>query len=199
MDRIPPAGEAAVARPLALQSNRERPRGRRLVSGASGVKRGPDLRKLTPTEKMAGDDEEDTRLLQELLQKATDFIQSHRWCPPIERIYFGDGVGGVIAAFLFKFGSPIQGSPGDDRLWVVVGDMPSVYLVVDTAPDAAAAIEVYCELMDDWSQAVLDDRSLEKVFPVAAPPTKANARALMSRLKFLREKIIPPRFRRDGS
>jgi hypothetical protein len=85
-----------------------------------------DLNKLTPPERIVGDDAEETGLLQQMLQKATDYLKSFRWCPPIEQIYLGCGVGGVVAVFLFHFRERIQGT--DEWLWVVVGDLPSAYL-----------------------------------------------------------------------
>lgn len=79
----------------------------------------------------------------------------------------------------------------DEQLWVVVGDLPSAYLVTDVSPDAIAALGVYCELMEDWANAVLQETPLNEVFPVSARPTVENAHALLTRVKCLRDGIIP--------
>jgi hypothetical protein len=148
-----------------------------------------DVKKLTPAEQIVGDDAEDTELLKKMLQEATNYLQAFRWCPPIDQIYLGYGVGGVVAAFLFHFAEPIQGT--EQWLWVVTGDLPTAYFVIDQAPDPASALEGYCQLMEDWARAVLEARSLDDVFPVKAKPTPDNAKSLLSRLDFIRTELIP--------
>ena len=143
---------------------------------------------LTPVQNIAGDDEEDTRLLCKMAVKARAYISSFKWCLPIKAAYFADGFGGVVAIFLFEFEGKIAGT--DDWLWVVVGDLPSAYMVVGPE-DAREALDAYCELMDDWINAVLVTHSFEGVFPVDEAETSGNAEALRSRLAFLRTEIIP--------
>jgi hypothetical protein len=118
-----------------------------------------DLKKLTPAEQIVGEDAEETALLREMLQDATDYLWAFRWCPPIDRIYLGYGVGAAVAVFLFHFGERIQGT--GEWLWVVTGDLPTACFVIDQAPDPASAPEVYCQLMEDRAKAVLEGRSYE--------------------------------------
>ncbi|HVP13455.1 MAG TPA: hypothetical protein VMV94_19940 [Phycisphaerae bacterium] len=148
-----------------------------------------DLKKLTPAERIVGDDAEDTRLLREMLQSATGYMRSLEWCPPIDRIYLGCGVGGVVAVFLFHFSKPIQGT--DEWLWVVEGDLPTAYLVLDQASDPVTALDLYCGLMDEWARAVLAAQPLQDVFPVEAEPTPDNAENLLKRLDFIRTRLLP--------
>ena len=147
-----------------------------------------DLSRLTPVEHMAGEDEAETVLLQQLLVRAEEYLRSFHWCPPIAERYLGIGVGGVLAVFLFKLERAINNA--DELLWVVEGDLPSAYFVVDEAPNAKSALEVYCTMMEYWANAVMSDSSLDDVFPVAAPATKANADRLCSRIRFIRNRII---------
>jgi hypothetical protein len=146
-------------------------------------------KKLVPAERIVGDDAEETGLLQQMLQEATDYLKSFRWCPPIDRIYLGAGVGGVVAAFLSHFRERIRGT--DEWLWVVVGDLPSAYLVTDQADNPVSALKVYCQLMDDWANAVLEGRPLDDVFPVEAKPTPDNAQSLLRRTSFIRTRLLP--------
>jgi hypothetical protein len=148
-----------------------------------------DLNKLTPAERICGDDAEDTRLLREMLHRATQYIQSFEWCPPIEHVYLGCGVGGVVAIFLFHFGEPVKGT--DEWLWVVGGDLPSAYLVLDRANDPVLALDGYCELMEAWARSVLAARPLQDVFPVEAKPTLDNAKSLLKRVNFIRTRLLP--------
>jgi hypothetical protein len=144
---------------------------------------------LTPISEISGEDEEDTRLLKEMAVRARDYITAFHWCLPIREMYLTFGVGHVIALFLFEFEGKIGGT--DDKLWVVVGDLPSVYMVLlsDTSPQEA--LESYCLLMEDWIAAVRSHGDFNEVYPVSAPRTVENADALESRLGYLREHIIP--------
>jgi hypothetical protein len=138
---------------------------------------------------MQGESEDETYELQEMLKKARGYIHGFKWCEPISEEYLAYGVGGVIALFLFRFCRPVSGS--DEWLWTVVGDLPSAYFVVDDARDATSALGVYCDLMEQWAIAVNSKQSLDDVFPVDAPATQANANALISRIKFIRNKVMP--------
>jgi hypothetical protein len=144
---------------------------------------------LTPCEKMRGEDAEDTRLLRQMLRTAESYITGAAWCPPICEKYLGFGVGGVVAVFLFRFRKRIQGT--DDWLWVIAGDLPSAYLVLDDAPDAKSALTLYCQLMEEWVLAVRKKKPLDNAFPVSATPTKEHARMLASRIRFIREEVLP--------
>lgn len=148
-----------------------------------------DLSRLIPAADIAGEDESETAELRGMLRDAEAYLRAFDWCPSIVERYLGYGLGGVIALFLFQLGEKIQGV--DDQLWVVVGDLPSAYLVCDEAATPAAALEVYCGLMEDWAQAVLNGSSLDDVFPVTAEPTTEHANMLLSRTKFIRECLIP--------
>ncbi|MDD5010737.1 MAG: hypothetical protein PHQ00_01285 [Phycisphaerae bacterium] len=148
-----------------------------------------DMKQVVPIEEMAGRDKKDIASLKEMLKEAENYLKSFKWCPEIEKIYFGFGIGGVIAVFLFKFKEKIQET--DEFLWVVVGDLPPAYFVVDEASNPKEAIETYCELMEDWVNAVRNKTSLKNVYPVVASPTEEHAQMLSSRIKLLREDIIP--------
>lgn len=133
---------------------------------------------------MSGDSEEGTLLLRKNLDDAKHYLGAFRWCRRIQEAYFGMGVGGVVAVFLFH----IDPAPdADEWLWVIVGDVPSAYLVTDNIKSPDAALDVYCDLMMGWVEAVETHGDLSEVFPVDAPATVNNAAALRSRVRQLRE------------
>jgi hypothetical protein len=148
----------------------------------------PNLSALTPLADMAGEDDEETALLKGAQREAAEFIASFGWVRSIRECYFGAGVGGVVAAFLFKLDLT---SEDDEWLWVIVGDLPPAYLVIDRAPNGLEAIKVYCELMEEWARLVRVGGNLGSAFPVAAQPTVENALALEKRIMYLRSRIIP--------
>jgi hypothetical protein len=148
-----------------------------------------DLSQLRSAEEKAGDDPEVTESLHEMLARAERYIKSFKWCPAIAERYVAISNGDVIALFLFKFERPINDN--DWWLWVIEGDLPSAYFVVDEARDRVTALHVYCELMEDWATAVETGSPLDDVFPVDVPATKKNAEQLRLRIRFIREHIAP--------
>lgn len=153
------------------------------------VKSEKGLKKMIPAEQIAGEDADETALLQKMLKDATDYLRGFKWCPPIDQVCLGCGVGGVVAVFLFHFQERIDEM--DEWLWVIAGDLPTMYLVLDQATNPASAIEVYCNLMEEWAKAVLEDRPLGDVFPVKAEASIENAKNLLKRINFIRTQLLP--------
>jgi hypothetical protein len=143
---------------------------------------------VTLVDRMRGDDSEDTALLVALVDAARAYLRAFEWCRAILEEYYGLGVGGVVGVFLFRI---VPAPDVDEWLWVVVGDVPSCYLVTDRARDPIEAMKVYCELMDEWVRSVREGGREEDVFPVSAARTARNADSLERRIRFVREKVIP--------
>ena len=143
---------------------------------------------ITPFHEFEGYDDEETEMITKMSQDADLFIYSHKWCPTISEKYFGFGIGQIVAVFLYHFDSLINQT--DDWLWVIVGDLPSVYLVTDAASSPMEALERYCELMEDWANNIMSDSSIENCYPVKAAPTKENAELLLSRMEFIRREFL---------
>jgi hypothetical protein len=134
-----------------------------------------------------GDSPEDTKLLHFMVEEVRAYLNNFRWCPPVKNIYLAFGIGGIVGIFLAEFEEKIDQQ--DDFLWVIVGDLPSAYLVTDSITPYEA-LDAYISLMEDWVSAVEAGEGLEDVFPVAAQPTPKNVLMLRKRLKFLKNNIL---------
>ena len=145
---------------------------------------------LIPEDRIAGDDEEDGSLLRAMAREARAFIESHSWSSGVEAVSLLDGIGGVVAVFKVDLREAI-GSWQDRSLWVVVGDLPSAYMVMDKLSSGPEVLDMYCELMEDWARAVFASTPLEGLYPVRAAATVENAEALLSRVDWLRTEVIP--------
>jgi len=150
---------------------------------------GIDTSDFQEESRIVGDDSDDTRLLREMASEARAYLEDFEWCPPIKSVHLGLGIGGVVAAFLVQLDGLIEDT-SDDALWVVVGDLPSAYVVVEPDDDGAAALGRYCELMEDWAFNVLKGNSLDDSFPVEAETTDEHAEMLNSRIAFIRTEIL---------
>jgi hypothetical protein len=138
---------------------------------------------------MSGDSKEDTLLLQQMLSEAHEYLLSFKWCRSVRHAWFGWGVGGVCAVFLFEI-EP-SSKKVDSRLWVIVGDLPSAYLVTDASPTPLAALSNYVDLMQEWVDAVKKRKSVDNCIPVDAPATLEYANLLQRRLDFIRKEFLP--------
>jgi hypothetical protein len=147
-----------------------------------------------PVENLFGEDPEDTRLLKSMAVDAEEYLRAFAWCQSVEERYFGAGVGGIVAIFLF--GIVPDRARVDEWLWVVVGDLPSAYLVTDDCKLPSEALEGYIAEMRKWVRLAKAGRTSPAVIPVNVPATAEWAKELEGRLSFL-EKNILPRFRDD--
>ena len=148
-----------------------------------------NLMYVTSTEHMIGENPAETAALQAMQQRAEKYLRSFAWCPPITERYLGMGIGGALSLWLFKLETAVKGT--DQWLWVVVGDLPSAYFIVDQAQTPRSALDTYCQLMEAWVEAVELKLPLDEVFPINVSPTLAHAHMLRSRIQFVRETILP--------
>ena len=117
------------------------------------------------------------------------FVESFRWTPPIDDLVIAFGVGPIVGVYLMRF-KP-GGKPCDAERWVVVGNLPSMHFETDDARTPAVALRLYCAIAQVWADNVMAGRDLSDSYPIPVTPNRQHARMLLSRIKFLREKIIP--------
>ncbi len=147
-----------------------------------------DFSKIVPIEKMSGDSPEDTNLLKSMLVEAKNFLLSLKWCNSILESYFGLGIGEVIGIFLFKI-EPSRDDV-DDYVWIIIGDLPPLYLTTDGAPNPACALDGYIGAMEEWAEAAIEGRDVSGLVPVDAEPSKKNGENLKKRLEFIDKNIL---------
>ena len=152
---------------------------------------------VVPTAVMTGEDQEETTRLREMEDQARAFLSSFPWFESIVELYFGDGVGGVCAVFFAQI-KPSRPDV-DEYLWVVVGDLPSAYMVTDDCRTPKQALEGYIEEMRKWVALARLSQTSPDVIPINVPATPEGAEALESRLDALEQKIIPRWFDQTGS
>jgi hypothetical protein len=144
---------------------------------------------LVPVEEIEGGDEQDTALLLAMAGEAIAFLNSKHWCPTIRQTYFADGYGGIFALFVARLSEPILETA--EWLWIVVGDVPTVYMVLEPEDNARWAADRYCSVIGDWIDAVLGSGNFDDVYPVGLPRTEEEAMRLKHKLDTLRENLIP--------
>jgi hypothetical protein len=150
------------------------------------------IKGIIPLERMVEEDKEETHLLREMANSAEQYLTSFKWCKSIRESFFGDGIGGIIAVFLFRI-DPAQPNV-DDWLWVIVGDVPPAYLVTDFCKTPSEAIRGYIREMRMWVELARKGKSSVEIIPVNVPATPEWAENLNGRLNLV-ESIILPHFK----
>lgn len=132
-------------------------------------------------------------LLDALAAEAKAFVEAHQWAPPISELLLAFGVGGIIGLYLVRFEHGIASGEGrgDEEIWVVVGDMPSIYFETEDIPTRADALGVYCNIAEDWADHVIAGDDLAECYPIPVEPTLEHARMLTSRIATIRKDFIP--------
>ena len=148
-----------------------------------------NVEKMKPVDSIEGQDAVDTKLLKEMAVEARNFICAKEWCEHLDRQYLAYGVGGVVAVFFVQITPLWEGV--DTCLWVIVGDLPPAYIVIEDNPTAADALDGYCSEMEAWIEAVPNGESVDELIPVNVPPTNEYAEQLSGRLVFLCSRILP--------
>jgi hypothetical protein len=138
---------------------------------------------------MSGDSAEETARLHADLETARRFLLSQNWCFGLGELYFGVGLGNGVSVFRAQI---TQKPPHvDSWIWVIVGDIPPAYLVIDELPDPISALRTYIVLMQEWVDLARFGESSNAVIPVNEAPTPENVEVLQKRLVALEEHIVP--------
>ena len=147
---------------------------------------------VVPIEQMVGDDEEDSRLLREMFERAKNYLSSFSWCKAIADSHFGGGVGMIFAIFLFRI-EPSHPEI-DPWIWVMVGDTPLAYLPLEDCASPKEAFEMYLCGMHKWvalARQGKEGTAEDGVPPVNVPATSEWAEELAGRLQLLDQLVRP--------
>ncbi len=123
-----------------------------------------------------------------MLAEALSEITFYNWCGAVYESYVGIYYEGIVGVFLFKI-QPLRDGV-DEWVWVVVGDLPPLYITCEDCPNAACALDGYIGAMQEWVEAAEKGAPVEKLAPVNVPANPENANKLKSRLLMLDEKIL---------
>lgn len=127
-----------------------------------------------------------------LAEEANSFLKGHKWCRAIKKQWLVAEWENLLIVFFFEI-IP-NSTDADDRVWVIVGDLPPAYIDTESATNETEAIQVYTEIMDDWVQCVKNGQSTEDCYPINVPPENKYAEMLDTRLQLIRKYILDKTF-----
>jgi hypothetical protein len=124
----------------------------------------------------------DRTLLSDLRSKLDRYLLEFRWVDEVQAVWWGTGVPPLVGVCLVRI---VTASDVDDFLWVIVGDLPSAYLVLDDLPTPQDAALCYLDHMKHWVDGVRNGADLGECMPVDVDATTANALLLQKRIDLL--------------
>ena len=123
-------------------------------------------------------------------EDAIKYLESYSWCEKILDGWLVSDFGYVLCIFLFEI-APTKNSGADDKLWVIVGDIPPAYLDTIEYKTANDALSFYCFLMEEWIEHVKSGKSIEECYPVNVTPTREYANMLETRINLIKSDFLP--------
>jgi hypothetical protein len=135
---------------------------------------------------------EERRLLAQFTHEARTSLERQAWAPPIEALLLAFGIGGILGLYLVRFRAPatLRGVSRDEA-WLVVGDLPTICFTTDTSPTRADALRTYCEIAEEWADAVLSGGDLSDCYDVGVEPNDEHANMLKWRTEYIRRELVP--------
>lgn len=135
-------------------------------------------------------------------KNAREYLAEYGWFEAPLQTYVASYYPPIVTVFLYHVveQEPYLSSEDDDVewVWVVVGDLPSVFLVEERISDGLGALYGYTVLIDDWVETVEAGDSVEEYFFIDLPADRDNAGMLRIKSEFLKKNFIlaekPPLF-----
>lgn len=122
-----------------------------------------------------------------LYEEAKTFLENFDWCKKTISCWYDSGIYEKIGVFLFKI-EPIN-KDVDEFIWIIIGDLPTVYLD-QSVINGQEALKIYCELMKEWADNIIQGKSINECYPIPVDPTKENAELLIKRIEFIKKELL---------
>jgi hypothetical protein len=126
--------------------------------------------------------------LKALHQEAKSYLLGFKWCAEIKDSFLYTNLGSVFCIFLLEIIN--TQSSKDNFLWVIVGDIPSMYLDVYGPKTTKQVVEDYIRLAGDWISHVKSGKSVDDCYPFKAEPTIELAELLEKRVSFMKNTLL---------
>lgn len=133
----------------------------------------------------------DTEFYQELpgqYVKAEAYLKGFAWCKEIISCNLYTNIGRVFCIFLFEIEN--IASKEDNFLWVIVGDIPSMYLDTFGPKTIKKVVETYVGLAEDWINGIKSGDGVEECYPFNAEPSLELAELLENKISFMKNTLI---------
>ena len=121
-------------------------------------------------------------------ENAKNYLFSFKWCKEIKNTSLYFNLGSKLCIFLFEIENTSR--VDDSYLWVLVGDIPSMYLDINNTKTVREVLEDYVALGEDWIKNIKLGKSINNCYPFQAEPTKEMATLLENRTNFIKKTLL---------
>jgi len=121
-------------------------------------------------------------------EEAVSYLKGFPWCKSIIDSHLYLNLGSTLCIFLFEIDN--TASRDDNYLWVIVGDLPPMYLDTHGPRTTKHVLEDYVKLAEDWITHVKQGKSVQNCYPFKAKPTLEMATLLERRASFIKDTLI---------
>lgn len=126
----------------------------------------------------------------ELVDEARHYLKSFSWCKEIKSGLLARSFGYILCIFLFEI-EPVKNSGADEKLWIIVGDLPPAYFDTIEYKTPHDALDFYCFVMEEWASHIKAGKSLVDYYPVNTKPKLEYADMLAVRIQLIRDEFLP--------
>jgi hypothetical protein len=126
-----------------------------------------------------------------LISYAENYLNGFKWCKEIRNGWLFTNIGGAICIFLFEIENLQSEIDEDNYWWIIVGDLPPMYLDIVNVPTTKDVILDYIYLTNEWITNVEKGLSLKDCYPVDSDKSSEALNKLKIRLKFMDEQLVP--------
>jgi hypothetical protein len=138
---------------------------------------------VVPVERMIGGSPADTLALKRTYSEARSTMRSLGIVQRVEEVWFGGGIGDIVAVFLFRF---VDLDGNEQYGWLVCGDIPWFFTPVTNGDFSKAILERYVTLARQWNLS----GGVEPESCFFAPFHRALVDELESRLLFIEQRVL---------
>lgn len=124
-----------------------------------------------------------------LLEESKKYLTSHKWCKSIKQGWLFTNIGYAVNIFLYEIEN--EQSPDDNFIWIMVGDLPAIYLDTYGVETTREVIEGYIDLASDWIHFAESDQYLDNCFPFQINISSESIRMFKERIQLLHDNILP--------
>jgi hypothetical protein len=120
---------------------------------------------------------------------AKNYLNSQKWCKLVQEVYLGLSEAGIIGVFLCRV---VSFEDGERWLWVIVGDIPFLYISTKFARNQYQALNSYVGEIDAWISAIRSGSPDESLAPVSWDTETGALEVLRNKLDVLERQILDP-------
>lgn len=121
-------------------------------------------------------------------ERATQYLQGFPWCKAViaSSLYFN--LGEKLCVFLYEIDN--AASKDDNFLWVVVGDLPPMYLDIYGPKNTVHVLADYVDLAKKWISVIEASLPVTDCYPFNIAPTMEMAVLLKQRVVLIENAIL---------